>query len=155
LASLKHKENTMETRYYLGVAEPGPNNWAISFPNFPVGVFTVGDTFADLMAHASDALASAIEAMEEDGDPIPESYSGNPELTGYDPADYHDPHVVVVSVPVNARSVRINVTIEDGLLARLDHLAERSHANRSALLARGARLVLAASSLLEDVDDPV
>jgi metal-responsive CopG/Arc/MetJ family transcriptional regulator len=39
--------------------------------------------------------------------------------------------------------VRINVTMDDGLLARLDSLADRSHASRSALLARGARMVLA------------
>ena len=37
----------------------------------------------------------------------------------------------------------INVTMDEGLVARLDSLADRAHASRSALLARGARMVLA------------
>jgi metal-responsive CopG/Arc/MetJ family transcriptional regulator len=50
---------------------------------------------------------------------------------------------VLVSVEVGGRSVRINVTMDEGLVARLDNLAIRAHASRSALLARGARMVLA------------
>ena len=38
--------------------------------------------------------------------------------------------------------MRINVTMDEGLVARLDSLAERTHASRSALLARRARMVL-------------
>ena len=36
--------------------------------------------------------------------------------------------------------------MDDGLVARLDSLAQRQGATRSALLARGARMVLAAES---------
>jgi hypothetical protein len=84
--------------------------------------------------------------MEEDGEPIPESFDASPDSPGYDPADYHDPRVVLLSVEVGGRSVRINVTMDEGLVARLDSLADRAHASRSALLARGARMVLAAEA---------
>ncbi len=135
----------MATRYYVGIAEPGPNNWSISFPAFP-GVITVGDTLAALVAHVSDALACAIEAMEADGAVIPEEFTGPLAATIFDPADYANPHAVLVPVEVSGRSMRINVTMDDGLLTRLDGLARRSHASRSALLARGARMVLAAET---------
>jgi hypothetical protein len=75
-----------------------------------------------------------------------ESFDAAPDALTYNPADYHDPRIVLLSVEVGGRSVRINVTMDEGLVARLDSLADRAHASRSALLARGARMVLAAEA---------
>ena len=138
----------MTTRTYLGSAEPLPSNWSISFPAFP-GTVTTGRDFAELMTNARDALASVVGAREEDGEPIPDSFDVSPDSSTYNPADYHDPRIVLVSVEVGGRSVRINVTMDEGLVARLDSLANREHASRSALLARGARMVLAAEAMDE------
>ncbi|MSP03241.1 MAG: ribbon-helix-helix protein, CopG family [Acetobacteraceae bacterium] len=132
----------MTARHYLGIAEPLPENWSMSFPAFP-GTVTTGGNFAELLTNGRDALASVVAAMEEDGAAIPESFDASPDEPGYDPADYHDPRIVLLSVEVGGRSVRINVTMDEGLVARLDRLADRAHASRSALLARGARMVLA------------
>ncbi len=44
----------------------------------------------------------------------------------------------------SAKAARTNVTMDEGLVARLDSLAAASYASRSALLGRGARMVLAA-----------
>ena len=132
----------MTTRHYLGIAEPLPENWSISVPVFP-GTVTTGRDFAELMKNARDALASVVAAMEEDGAAIPESFDASPDVQTYNPNDYHDPRIVVISVEAGGRSVRINVTMDEGLVARLDSLADRAHASRSALLARGARMVLA------------
>lgn len=87
----------MAQRHYLGTTEPGVDNWSISFPAFS-GVISVGDTFAEVLEHGRDALASAVDAIQE------------------------------------------------ALLARLDRVAERTHTTRSALLAKGARLVLETSA---------
>jgi predicted RNase H-like HicB family nuclease len=136
----------MTTRHYLGIAEPGPENWSISFPSFP-GAVTTGESFAQLMANARDALASVVGAMEEDGQVVPEGFDGSPGSSpGFDAADYRDPHFVLVSVEVGGRTLRINVTMDEGLVARLDSLADRVASSRSALLARGARMVLAADA---------
>jgi predicted RNase H-like HicB family nuclease len=136
----------MTTRHYLGIAERLPDNWSISFPAFP-GTVTTGRDFAELVTNARDALVSVVAALEEDGEPIPESFDAAPEELTYNPADYHDPRIVLLSVEVGGRSVRINVTMDEGLVARLDNLADRAHASRSALLARGARMVLAAEAV--------
>ena len=136
----------MAISHYLGVAEPGPSNWSISFPAFP-GTVTTGNTFAELMVNARDALASVIEAMQEDGQPIPDGFVGRPgEAPSFSDADYRGPHIVLVPVEIGGKAVRINVTMDEGLVARLDHVAGRVHSTRSALLARGARLVLAAEA---------
>jgi predicted RNase H-like HicB family nuclease len=134
----------MATRYYLAIAEPGPNNWSISFPAFP-GAVTVSDTFADLLMQARDALASVIGEMQQDGEQIPdgiEAHGGKDQSV--DLSLYRDPRIVMIPVEVQSRSTRINVTMDESLVARLDSLAARAHSSRSAILARGARLVLAA-----------
>jgi predicted RNase H-like HicB family nuclease len=131
-------------KHYLGVAERADGNWSVSFPAFP-GTVTTGDTIAELYAHAKDALGSVIEAMQEDGLAIPESFEDLPETAEhFRPSDYLDPHVMIVPVEVCGKALRINVTMDEALVARVDRFAGRVHSSRSAILARGARLVLAA-----------
>ena len=132
----------MTIRHYLAIAEQLPENWSLSFPAF-AGTVTTGQDFAELMANARDALASVVAAMQEDGDRLPDSFEVSPDAPAYDLDDYQDPRIVLVPVDVGGRSMRINVTMDEGLVARLDRLADRAHASRSALLARGARMVLA------------
>jgi predicted RNase H-like HicB family nuclease len=132
----------MATRHYIGIAETDGDGWSLGFPAFP-GTVTTGDTLAELLGHARDALASVVGAMEEDGLALPPSVDDDPRSAPYDMANYVNPHVVIVAVETSGKAARINVTMDEGLVARLDSLAERSHSSRSALLARGARMVLA------------
>jgi hypothetical protein len=81
--------------------------------------------------------------MEEDGLALPASVDADPHASPYDLAGYVNPHVVIVPVETSGKAAQINVTMDEGLVALLDSLAERSRASRSALLARGARMVLA------------
>lgn len=48
-------------------------------------------------------------------------------------------------MPVEAagRALRVNVSLDEGLLMRIDDVSERTGLSRSALLARGARLLIA------------
>ncbi len=135
----------MPQRHYLGIVEPGPDNWSISFPAFP-GVISVAESFAGLLEHGREALASVVGAFQEDGAVLPPDYTATGDTPGYDPADYHDPRIVVLSVEVASKALRINVTMEEALLTRLDRMAEMTHTTRSALLAKGARLVLEAAT---------
>lgn len=133
----------MTIRHYVGVAERAGTNWSISFPAFP-GTVTAGDTFAELCANAQNALASVIEAMQEDGLDIPESFDTDLKSpANFLTSDYVDPRIIIVPVEVGGRSLRINVTMDEALVARVDNLANREQSSRSAILARGARLVLA------------
>ena len=133
----------MAVRQYLGVAERGDEGWWISFPVFP-GLTSAGNTLAELAGNARDALATAIEAMQEDGEVIPAGVEDDPTGGDYDPSGYRDARAMLVPVEVGGKSLRINVTMDEGLVSRLDDLGRRTGTTRSALLARGARLVLTA-----------
>ena len=130
-------------RYYLGIAEKDQENWAISFYAFPEPV-KIGDTLPELIMHARDALASAIDEMQGDGRNIPEGIERQkavePDL---DLSVYENYRLVIIPAEVDTKSIRINVTMDEGLVERLDSMAARAHSSRSAILARGARLVLA------------
>lgn len=133
----------MTTRYYLAVVdqEPGEGNRSILFPDFP-GVTSVAESFAAVMRQARDALASGVLDMIEDGRPLPPSVEDDA-LPDVDLARFCNPHLLLVPVEVPGRSVRVNITLDEALLGRLDEIAARTRSSRCALLARGARTVIA------------
>lgn len=133
----------MATKYYLAVADrlPGESNWSITFPDFP-GVTSVAEKFADVMRQAKDALATAVEDMEQEGEAPPPSVEEGA-LPDYDRATFHDPRTLLVPVEMTGRALRVNVSLDEGLLARIDDVSKRTGLSRSALLARGARMLIA------------
>ncbi len=133
----------MATRTYLAVAdrEAGDTAWSITFPHFP-GVTSVAVEFRDVMQQARDALASMVEDMLAEGETLPRAIEDGAS-PDFDPAPYTSPRALLVPVDVPGRAVRVNVSIDEGLLGRLDEIARRSGNTRSGLLARGARLVIA------------
>ncbi len=133
----------MATKYYLAIADrlPGESNWSIIFPDFP-GVTSVAEKFADVMRQAKDALATAVEDMEQDGEALPPSVEEDA-LPDYDRTAFHDPRILLVPVETAGRALRVNVSLDEGLLARIDDVSQRTGLSRSALLARGARMLIA------------
>jgi predicted RNase H-like HicB family nuclease len=136
----------MATKHYLAIADrlPGETNWSITFPHFP-SVTSVSETFAGVMRQAKDALASAVEDMETDGETLPPSVEDNA-IADYDRTNLHDPRTLLVPVETAGRAQRVNVSIDEGLLARIDDISRRTGLSRSSLLARGARLIIAAET---------
>ena len=133
----------MTTKYYLAVVDRMSEdaNWSIVFPCLP-GVTSVAEKFSDVMRQAKDALASAVEDMVQDGEALPRSIEEDG-VQDYDRTIFNDPLAVLVPVEVSGRSLRVNISIDEGLLARVDDVSRRTGQSRSALLARGARLVIA------------
>lgn len=133
----------MSTKYYLAIADrfPGEVNWSITFPDF-VGVTSVAETFANVMRQAKDALATVVEDMEQDGEALPPSIEDDA-VRDYDRSAFHDPRTLLVPVETAGRAMRVNVSLDEGLLARIDDVSKRTGLSRSSLLARGARMVIA------------
>ena len=136
----------MATKTYIAIADqaPGESLHSITFPAFP-GVTSVAGSLADLIPQARDALATAVEDMEADDEALPpaiEDGATSPTL----PAGLHNPVLLLVPVEVQTRSVRVNVSLDEALLSRMDAVAARMGTSRSALLAKGARLVIAAEA---------
>jgi len=105
-------------------------------------VTSVAEKFADVMRQAKDALATVVEDMERDGEALPPSIEDGA-LSDDDRSGYHDPRLLMVSFETAGRALRVNASLDEGLLARIDDVAKRTGVSRSSLLAKGARMLIA------------
>jgi predicted RNase H-like HicB family nuclease len=114
-----------------------------SFPDF-LGCTTVADSLDAIMPKAAEALAFHVEGMIEDGLSLPPVRS----LTQLrkDPIfreDSADAMIALVPYAPPARAARINITLDESLLERVDRAAEAVGETRSGYLAAAARQRLA------------
>lgn len=117
-----------------------------SFPDFP-GATTVAGDLDTLYRKAAEMLAFHVAGMLEDGDEIPRVRTLD-ELRG-DPAfqaDSAGAMVALVQVELPGRAVRVNISMEEGLLRRIDRAAEATGESRSAFLAQAAKARLSAGA---------
>lgn len=98
----------MATKHYLAIADraPGESNWSIIFPDFP-GVTSVATRWADVMDQARDALATAVEDTQRDGEALPEPSAA------IVPSDHqrfglHDPQTVLVPLASMSQAIEMS-----------------------------------------------
>ena len=137
----------MATKTYFAVSDhaPGDALRSIIFPVFP-GVTSDVKALADLFPQACDALASAVEDMQADGETLPPSVEDGADASVI-PDGLHSPVLLMAPVKVRAKAVRVDVSLDEGLLARMDAVAARTGTSRSALLAGGAHMVIDAEAM--------
>ncbi len=123
-------------RTYHAVIHKAPGtSYGISFPDFP-GCISAGDNCAEAIASGMEALELHIEGMLEDGLEMPEPRS----LEGIlDDPDWNDGAIIAIEAPrPKGRAVRVNVTIDEHLLADIDRQARAEGKSRSGFLADAA-----------------
>src|SRR5262249_53311742 len=114
-----------------------------SFPDF-LGCITVADTLDAIIPKAAEALAFHVEGMIEDGLMLP----GVRTLAQLrkDPVFREDSAgamIALVPYAPPARAARVNITLDESLLDRVDRAAEAAGETRSGYLAAAARQRLA------------
>jgi predicted RNase H-like HicB family nuclease len=115
------------------------SEFGVSFPDLP-GCVTAGATLDEARDMAAEALALHLEGLTEDGESIPEPSSLEAVMT--DPAN-RDGVAILVAVPAQAvRSVRINVTLPEDVLASVDAYASANGYSRSGFLAYAAKAAM-------------
>ena len=122
---------------YIGlIHKEDTSDYGVSFPDFP-GVVTAGKDLDDARAMAEEALTFHVEGLIADGEPIPEPASLEEVMS--DP-DNKDGVAILVAVKTDAKkSVRVNVTIPEDVLAQIDEYAERQGMTRSGFLTQAAK----------------
>jgi predicted RNase H-like HicB family nuclease len=136
----------MEMRSYYAVFVPeADGKVSVWFPDV-LGCVTWGESMESAFAHAMDVLEGHLEALADDGDPLPPS-------TAYDAAwdkvrqDFEKENQAVppgtmlqmVPVPdVREKPVRINVSLRKSTLGMIDRKAELAGMTRSGFLSRAA-----------------
>jgi predicted RNase H-like HicB family nuclease len=132
----------MPIRHYPAIIEAGDEpGYGVFFPDLP-GCVSAGDTLQEAALMAAEALELHVAGMIEDGEPLPEP-------TPLDRIEV-EPDIreaarllVPVELPA-ARAVRVNVTLDEGLLKTVDRAAARLGYTRSGFLAEAARRMLKA-----------
>jgi predicted RNase H-like HicB family nuclease len=112
----------------------------VVFPDLP-GCVTVGRDLKDAVLKAEEALALHLETMQEDGDALP------PRTMPVDRLEVDPEGVYLGRVwikPISSRAVKVTITMDEALLARVDRAASDRGMTRSGLLAAGARQLIEA-----------
>jgi predicted RNase H-like HicB family nuclease len=122
--------------HYIGLIHKEPDSdFGVSFPDFP-GLITAGTSLDDARAMAEEALAFHIEGLVEDGEPIPEPSSLDAVMAD---SENRDGVAILVTAKTTApKTVRVNVTLPEDVLTRIDRYAEAHGFTRSGFLARAA-----------------
>jgi predicted RNase H-like HicB family nuclease len=123
---------------YIAVVHKDPkSDFGVSFPDFP-GCITAGTTIDEAKDMANDALSLHVKGLLEDGENIPspsklEDIMENPE--------YSDSvAILVVSVSeAKPRSVRVNITVPEDMLRKIDSIAKQRGMSRSSFLVNAAQ----------------
>jgi len=123
---------------YIAVVHKDPkSDFGVSFPDFP-GCITAGTSIDEAKDMADDALSLHVKGLLEDGEDIPspsklEDIMENPE--------YSDSvAILVVSISeAKARSVRVNITVPEDMLRKIDKIAKQRGMSRSSFLVNAAQ----------------
>ena len=118
---------------YTGVVERAGKGFSVFFPDID-GCVSAGRTEVELFANAEEALSAHLSEMLRGGEPIPPrslNIPSDPEVDEY--------CRILVRVELPGKSIRLNITMDEGLVAAIDRVAS----NRSSFLADAARTALA------------
>ncbi|MEO5363755.1 MAG: type II toxin-antitoxin system HicB family antitoxin [Magnetococcus sp. DMHC-8] len=135
----------METRHYVAVMYRGTEGYGVVFPDLP-GCTSYGKTLQHAVLQAEEALAGHIGLMVEDRDQLPEPTSLD--RIG-DVMDHSEPDAgrYPIRVEIPAKWVRINMSMAETLIARVDREAKHLGMSRSGFLAEAARRMLGAQTI--------
>ncbi len=131
----------MATVVYPAIVERAGEGYSVFFPDLP-GLASAGRTVTEAALNAEEALTGHLLVSAEYGEKLEApSDMGAIEV---------DPEVdevarILVRAEAPGKSVRINITLDEGLIAAID----RSASNRSGFLAEAARELLARRRSLE------
>jgi predicted RNase H-like HicB family nuclease len=128
-------------QYIALIHKDADSDYGVSFPDLP-GVITAGSTLDEARTMAVEALALHLEGMAEDGEAVPEPSSLEDIMA--DKRNRDGVAVLVEAPRTNARSVRVNVTLPEDVLAEIDRYAEAQGFTRSGFLAAAAKKAIAA-----------
>ena len=125
----------MQYLILLDGSEPG-NGYDVTVPDLP-GCTSAGDTMAEALANAQEAILGHLNIMVEDGEPIPQQSDEAPsDLAPRQMLALVD--IDLNKLTLSSKTVRLNVTIPERTVALIDHAAKRAGTSRSAFLTQAA-----------------
>lgn len=122
------------------------SDFGVSFPDFP-GCISAGKTLEEARHMAMEALETHVSYMIEEGLVVPEPSSLDAVVIHED----YEGAVAVLPVPlaIEQRVQRVNISVPERDLARIDRFASSHGINRSTFLVRSALQAMQADESLQ------
>jgi predicted RNase H-like HicB family nuclease len=123
--------------YIAVVHKDSKSDFGVSFPDFS-GCITAGNSIDEAKDMAHEALSLHIKGMMDDGEKIPAPSKLEDIM---DDPDYSDAAaILIVSVSESKdRSVRVNITVPEDMLRKIDTVAKKRGMSRSSFLVHAAQ----------------
>lgn len=121
--------------YAIAIEHQPGTAYGVEIPDLP-GCFSAGDNLDDAIANAREALAFHVEGLLDSGAPVPapkglEAHAGKRE--------YASRTWAIISVDLSAlsgKARRLNISLPERVVRRIDAAAARSGESRSGFIAR-------------------
>lgn len=122
-------------KYPIYIEKDEDSDYGVSVPDLP-GCFSAGSTVEEAIANAEEAILTHLEGLMMDSDPIP--YPSN--IKELQPKYNSMSGIwVLVSIDINQLSKetkRINITLPEIILSKVDSFATKEKETRSGLLTK-------------------
>lgn len=126
----------MTTLIFVGLAKGAQESgYTARVPDLPE-VAAAGSNLAELLANAREAVLSALQRITDAGGEWPKAAS----LEAVTPAAGESPFLI--DVAVDDQPVRVNISIGERLLKRIDQAAEARGMSRSGFIAEASKAAL-------------
>lgn len=122
-------------RYPIIIHKDAESDYGVTIPDLP-GCYTAGLTVDDAMMMAAEAASLHLEAMLDEGEPIPEPSDIQALRDNPDYADGTWAYITLDTSTLANKSRRINITLPERTLQVIDQFANDHHESRSGLLLR-------------------
>lgn len=122
--------------YVALIHKDAGSDYGVSFPDLP-GCVTAGASLDDARHMAAEALALHLQGMREDGIAIPAPSALEAVMAERENRDAVAFMVAADTHP--ARTMRVNITIPEDILAQIDAYAAAHGLTRSGLIAAAAK----------------
>ncbi|MDD5585765.1 MAG: type II toxin-antitoxin system HicB family antitoxin [Alphaproteobacteria bacterium] len=125
----------MTTQYFPAIIERAKKGFGVFFPDLP-GCTSFGKTMEEAARNAEEALRGHLLLMIEDGDAIPKQRPLD--KIERDP-DVKEAGRILVRADLPGKAVRLNISLDEGLVEAIDVTAHKRGMTRSGFLAEAAK----------------
>jgi len=128
-----------EKRNYIAVIHKDKSSdYGVMFPDFP-GCISAGSTIEEAYEMAVEALQFHIDALIEDKEEIPSPMTLDKAKKKYKNTEV----LLLIPARIPSKVTRINITVDEKFLRKLDKFLETHHENRSSFFVDAAKRVMA------------
>ncbi len=124
-------------RFPIVIHKDEGSSYGVTVPDLP-GCFSGGETLEEALAASEEAILSHIEVLLMDGESVPRQRPLEEHQANEDFADGVWALVEADISKLSGKSVRVNITLPERVLAIVDEAAKREGETRSEYLVRAA-----------------